>query len=541
MKKHIITLWLSSLLWGLGLPLWAQIYSDSTWERFYSVQDAWEGQYSVAEESYDLGYVFSKHVGSGAEEGKNSIIKTDINGYQLWEKVLLSNEEGVTIDELVQDSVGNIYIAMGKYLGNNDWVMRIAKFNVCMELEWCRQLGEHHTGAITALNLDKQGNIIALLHIDASDPICLVKLSPDGDLLWEGHYLSKSEYPVWSPNLHALYISEQNDYYISGYMYWKENPEDTGYLVRPGILKVKPSGEQDWVLPYGVGQEFMGFMSDDTFTQINDTLFTAIVGDYNSTQIRMLHITKQGEVKREIPAYLLSDIFYHAGNYGQPVDTEDGRFVYAMGGVLDSLGYNSRRGFVTIDTAFNILDYQVFDMSRPAHLNLIKTYHNSILCKAHHNEPTNPDNLQVCDIYLRKMHYDYSFDSVYTHWNRPYDSLCSRPIESGDIEITDKDCEIIYLGVDDYPANKAKPQQLDTKVVPNPVREQAQLSFENLWYPQLRLTIYNAQGQQVWQATQDNYPQGFSIRTQGWAKGVYIAKLQAGAHSVGEEKFVIMR
>ncbi len=171
-------------------------------------------------------------------------------------------------------------------------------------------------------------------------------------------------------------------------------------------------------------------------------------------------------------------------------------------------------------------------------MRLTKTANNSILCKTYHDEPTDPDQPGVWDIYLRKMHYDYSFDSVYTHWSRPYDSLCSQPIESGDIEMTD--CKIIYLGVDAYPANKAKPQQLDTKVVPNPVHEQAQLSFENLWwYPKLTLRVYNAQGQQVWQATQDNYPQGFSIHTQGWAKGLYIAKLQAGAHSVGEEKFVV--
>ncbi len=87
MKKHIIILWLSSLFWGLGLPLWAQIYSDSTWERFYSIQNAYEGYSNPAEESYDLGYIFTKHVITGVEDGKNSIIKTDINGYQLWEKV----------------------------------------------------------------------------------------------------------------------------------------------------------------------------------------------------------------------------------------------------------------------------------------------------------------------------------------------------------------------------------------------------------------------------------------------------------------------
>ncbi len=538
MKKYII-LWLSSLLWGLGLSLPAQIYSDSTWERFYSEQGVAEGYTTPVVESYDYGYLFAKSVMPGTEN-KKSIIKTDINGYQLWEKVL-QTESRMLLYEVVQDSFGNVYASGNKYDDNDNHRMWVAKFNACMELEWCRQLGEHYKGFVTDLAIDKQGNILAVLSLEASDPLCLVKLSPDGGLLWERHYLKKSDYPVWSPNLDYLYISQQNDYYISGYMYWKEDPEDPGYLLRPGILKVKPTGEQDWVLPYGVGQEFMGFMGDNTLTQINDTLFTVIVGDYNTLQPFMLHISDQGEVKREIPKNLLPDVFHTVNPYEQPVGLGNNTFIYPIGGVLDSLGNDRRSGFVTIDTSFNVLDYQVFDISRPVHLNLIKTYHNSILCKAYHNEPTNPDNLQVWDIYLRKMHYDYSFDSVYTHWSRPYDSLCSQPIESGDIEIIDKDCEIIYLGVDDYPANKAKPQQLDTKVVPNPVREQAQLSFENLWYPQLRLTIYNAQGQQVWQATQDNYPQGFSIRTQGWAKGVYIAKLQAGAHSVGEEKFVIMR
>jgi hypothetical protein len=101
--KTIILNGISLLLWGMLIPsLSAQIYSDTTWERWFFGPPHYETTSGVKHvEYYDKGYLLGSSFGDDWGEYAK-LIKTDINGYYLWDR---------TFDTLVFNRVRGISVS----------------------------------------------------------------------------------------------------------------------------------------------------------------------------------------------------------------------------------------------------------------------------------------------------------------------------------------------------------------------------------------------------------------------------------------------
>jgi hypothetical protein len=107
----------------------------------------------------------------------------------------------------------------------------------------------------------------------SSKRINLIKLRPDGELLWKKDYATIEDHPyIWNSEANSLMISESNDYYITGRAMWPTNNDPSqGSGLRPFFIKVNENGNEEWVLPFGIYHSIVG--DADKTIQINDTLF----------------------------------------------------------------------------------------------------------------------------------------------------------------------------------------------------------------------------------------------------------------------------
>ena len=87
--------------------------------------------------SYDKGFLVTGKFGHNYVH-YNWLLKTDINGQFLWEKVLGEDNSYITLGQVCQNSMGYIFLsgATTYYDPYSDPI--VIKLNTCGEKEWCR-------------------------------------------------------------------------------------------------------------------------------------------------------------------------------------------------------------------------------------------------------------------------------------------------------------------------------------------------------------------------------------------------------------------
>jgi hypothetical protein len=133
------------------------------------------------------------------------------------------------------------------------------------------------------IEIDRNGDIVVLTNYyggTISKRINLIKLRPDGELIWKKDYATIEDHPyIWNSQANSLMISESNDYYITGRAMWPTNNDPSqGSGWRPFFIKVNENGNEEWVLPFGIYHSIVG--NADKTIQINDTLFLGESSDW---------------------------------------------------------------------------------------------------------------------------------------------------------------------------------------------------------------------------------------------------------------------
>jgi hypothetical protein len=127
MKK----LFLSLLLYSISLSVFSQ-----DWIRYYGYGQQPYGYYCI--EQYDKGYILLGDIQSYLY---GWIIKTDINGYEIWDKKIGDGIHSV-IPSNIEQTLDNGFILCGTTTLFNPPYSDpfIMKLNNCGELEWCKGL-----------------------------------------------------------------------------------------------------------------------------------------------------------------------------------------------------------------------------------------------------------------------------------------------------------------------------------------------------------------------------------------------------------------
>lgn len=515
---------------------YSQIYSDTTWERWYGKQNYEEAMATTNNhiEHYDKGFIFHGYNESSGQ-GKPIIKKTDINGYLLWERKLdsLSNNYIVSMKNTSDGGIvlcGGINGTVGH---TNPWV---GKLNACMEMEWCKTFQWSAYSYANDIAIDNEDNIVILTDFYGQSPgerIGLIKLTNEGEVLWKNSYATMSDYPyIWNAFGNKVFISADNNYYIAGDADWPTNNDpQQGKGDRPLIIKVNANGDEEWVLPFGIYDGVFG-KSNEIFEDDGNQFLAIAYSSVNHNPL-LFYFDDSGVVLSYTSKELLADI--NVANWVLSTKKIDNNRFYSIYRYRNSWSESPLNGYMIYDSLLNIIEYtETPEMLMPA--SLVQTYNNKMLTVALMRENT---KYVYYDIYLNKRNTDFTFDTVYTNWAGSYDSLCPDGIVSGYLPYL---CDDV-VGIEDIPSSQeyaAQKDRIEISIQPNPAHDRAIIKLEKteVFYD-LEWSLYNQTGEVLMFEKLINGQSEIQIDISGMASGIYFLILRSEGSFVGSTKFVV--
>ena len=322
MKNIFITIAFSvSLLWNT--PIFSQ-----NWKKTYSYPERHSWAYSVTE-AYDKGYLLlSNFVKDGGNLHTGWLIKTDINGNKLWERIIGDYDEYQSVYEKVVETSDKGFIIPGSWSKepySNSPDPLFLKFNACGNLEWCQyfktdnhmdfgvdiiQVADGYVGLmeyygydyvtqrIALTKLDDTGNVqwVQIYHSDSSinEEGRSVLLRSDGDIMVTGEAsVIKPGSPYQQPR--PLFILTEPDGTLKDFgvldvsdtlwsTAWQTKEKPNGIFYSTGGVYVNPP--YSWPYPY-----FLKTNSNKEILESRLLADTALVSDGGTSLLNFISDT----------------------------------------------------------------------------------------------------------------------------------------------------------------------------------------------------------------------------------------------------------
>ncbi len=514
------------------------------WPKYYSQNNSYDYSEDIIE-MYDNGYLMSGNYSSydGTEYKTWSwLIKTDINGNILWDKIIEGGDQIMETNAAEQTMDGGILTCgwVWSEIGNYDpFVM---KLDVCGEKEWCTIFASSTQTNPWAQDIveTSSGDIIVLVNqygYNNVEDMDLFKLDSQGKLLWRKTYCSGSVYPEGAlPLGRKVIITSQENYLISGDVYW-EDPWNPGGVkpLRSLFVLIDSTGTENWVLPFGINDTILSQAL--SIIEVEPNRFIGIGANIPEgyKEGLIIELNNFGNVSnfaiinaKKIDSIFNRLIFYDAFF----VDT-----LFVFGGVIGVEAEGNPTMETMSDTnLFNYISFnnyiQYTDFITP--YSLYKTS-DKLLSNSTFKQTGN------WDIALSKLNLNLEYDTldpgIYT-----YDNLCTSPglPQSGFIYLDDCD---IFTGVD-IPSPEeyyAGLQTIPVKTFPNPASQGTiTFEFENTkHHTNIELKCFGIYGKEVFKDKVYRHQGKSIVDIGGWQKGMYIAVVYSNGLPVGQCKFVV--
>ena len=515
MKKIYLILFLFN-----ASPLFSQ-----DWIKYYGYGQNPTAKYCI--EHYDKGYLLA---GSLFSVKYGWLVKTDINGNQLWDIKIGDGIHTTEISNVERTNDNGMIVSGSTTLYNPPHTDPfIIKLNSCGELEWCHVLVYDNTGdGGIMVKPTNDGGYILLAEFFGNDPndrIRMFKFDSGGELFWTKIYNRDSL--VHSEILCSLYVDSAN-FLITAFCYYPN-------WMKPYYIQTDTSGNETWRLAYSqhTGLGYVG----DAWSTIRDKH-----GNYYSTG------------RREISSELLK--FSREGYEMMNVDL----FPTAQSGasrtilllndtscVVDASwsfnGSTNYFGIIKTDTLGNIKNIKYLpDPSNSGAVWSTKTFDNKILLVGMNFIGANSR------IELFKFNSSLEFDSIYSK-TYTYDSLCPNTIVSHTISLN---CGVL-VGADDH---LNSPETTFLKVFPNPANQKLTVEFPKCLvvktglsgfgsttvYHQWKSTIleiFDLSGKKIFEKEIVRAETFLEIDVSQWPRGIYNFNLQYNEQIVANKKVAV--
>ncbi len=531
-KVYLIFLFITVVTFGYS-QRWQHIYG-------YPGTDEFCNKFA---ETYDKGYILS----SSFEDGSNWLIKSDINGNILWDKLINWQNSTINPGYPIQDSNGNYILAGSVRIENegHSWPM-LNKLNSCGEPVFCRVFKDEDSdwAFFTDAILLENHDILAMAHheklnVDRKNTQYLYYITSDGELLWKKAFATYQDHPLISDPVGNKLISFNGEYYIAGGCYYAY-PEDPDHFWRRSFFcGIDSLFNEKWILPFGMDDRIpgdahailplndsvlmgagIGYFLDDTISTFLYTNSFLMFVNINGEELGYNHISNS-EVGSTIQANSIFDI----------ANINDTLFIATVKYGDDPSGSNPSGEFI-IDTSCNIYNKQ----SRAGTLGyskVVKTFDDKYAISVGYRPADDWDFL------FYKINSNLEQDTVYTG-TYVYDSLCPDSIESGVIDISD--CLVIVdteetPGPEEYFKNK---NRIIVEAVPNPATGNIRLLLTNKDnLSELQLLCSDTFGRQLYSAKLDDNQSEVSINISTWSSGMYVAYITSNGKMVGQCRFVV--
>ena len=160
------------------------------------------------------------------------IAKINPNGQLLWQRNLGNSEYGAATCIAV-DQNDNIYGMGTSEIAGSSSDMFVFKYSPSGTLQWQRRIGTalYDNQSTNSIDVDPNGNVIAVFNTNSSAPSYIIKYSSAGILQWQ------FAFPV-GPALSGLAIDESGNIYTGGTIFGSHAPAL--------IFKISPTGSILW-------------------------------------------------------------------------------------------------------------------------------------------------------------------------------------------------------------------------------------------------------------------------------------------------------
>ena len=487
-------------------------------------------------ETYDKGFIIIGDIGNSNRKGW--MIKTDVNGEVLWEKILsteLKSIQPIAIDETNEQG----YVIVGHITSGQTRNPYITKINSCGEKEWCTTLYKDSGAYAWDVIAKENGEIWVLTHGMGdviNERIHIYCLDPNGNVLWRNRYASTYDHPLLSsPIAKAIYQLSDGGYMIVGDGYYPQEDDPNGlHPLRALFVKVEESGIEEWILPFGKSSLLLSGGTD--FIENNDGYYTGFGVHYTDSLNPMImnfdyHGNQMDYHILENDTLFNNCFDYHFRSYAEQI--EDGGFNLGVLHNYENLG-TTYWGQIILDENYNALKtFNQLNSNYP--FSMVKTSDNKYIQASKTPELAEP---YYSDIFMFKLNENLEYDSVYTEVYE-YDYECDQEIESGFIYFND--CQMI-VGTEDIPNPQQyyeQKQKVHIIASPNPALEEIKLAFENTEnHQQMTLRITSILGQQVYEQPLRKAQTEQSIMLKDWQGGLYLVQVIANGKVVGLGRFL---
>ena len=515
------------------------------WEKTYGNA----GRFDVFQnltESYDSGFLVL-----GATDyfpdTRGLIIKTDLNGnilYQIQLGIENINDElnlPFSIDN-TEDGGSIICTAQGSsYLGD----IGVLKLDACGNLEWCKvfRTDDDPDWGVEISQLNDGGYILLTMGYDYTfnNPrIHLFRFNEAGEVLWIEPYATTVNNPYISYNdPYDLVVTPEEDFFISGFCYWCDEPAGTGGVNNDCRLKAMgiyadSSRQEEWVSAYEATDTLSYSMGGWATQKSNRNFYIgAIERSTASYPPMLLVIDSLGNfVHDSLPQFPMVGNKWVEGFMVNPSFNSDGQL---FTNILYADSTNFYPGWFGLHELDSLGGWHNSFIHPTAHspYGLIVTSDDKLLSGAVVGSELNQD------IILMKFNTNLEYDSIYTA-PREYDYLCPEPIVSKTIDLSD--CEVI-VDVKDIPTRKeyeARISLIPITPAPNPASGNLRFLLENTEYhTKIRVVCYDIQGRQMAELPVNSGIHETGLDVSRWRPGMYMAVVYAGNKQMGKTRFVV--
>lgn len=508
------------------------------WERIIGVQNRPEAFQNFSE-SYDQGFLLLG-IKEFYPDTKGYIIKTDVNGYPLYEIILGINNEQRNLPQYVASTNDGGLIICGAHENWEIGDVGVVKLNACGNLEWCNiWRTDNLTDWGKEIHQLADGGYIMLVqqNNDDSSNVWLYRLDNIGNPLWRQSYANYSQYPVHPSVMDDLHQVTGDNFLLSGACWWCDSTEWCD--LKAMAIQVDSSGIEEWV------SAFMPltpnyYTSGNNGTQMGSGNY--YIGAGNPTE---------GPLLVEYPPMLI--VMDSLGNFLRdtlPQIPDIGDY-YASGYLLDLIFTPEGKLFSHTDMENDPDDYiGHFSLHE---LDSLGGWHNSFLRLNAHSYRSKTiltsdgkilagsvvgATAQEQDIILMKFNTALQYDSIYTV-PRVYDYMCSEPIVSKTIDL---DCEVI-VDVKDIPSREdyyRSIKQIPVTPMPNPASGVVKFALKNTeHHKNIRIICYDLFGRQLEILPVNSGISDVSLDISGWNPGMYMSVVYAGNRQVGSTRFIV--
>lgn len=467
------------------------------------------------------------------------LIKTNINGNILWDKVIEGGDEYVRTVAIKQTINEEILTCGAIWSVSGQWEPYVMKLNSCGEKEWCNLFTGSINESTWAQDIceTSSGEIFVLVNqwgTGTIEDMYIFKLSSGGEVLWKKSFCNAINHPESNIAIGVKIIATSNEkIMIAGRVYWADPWNPGGPKpIRSLFVSIDSLGNEEWVLPFGLEDSIHGDAMNVIEQNSNSYIGLATKWPNATLQSVLINFDSSGNVLDYI--IIDNDQINPEVTRGVPLNLERIDSVYVLGG-LYGIPDDTYSSEILLDTNifsnFNVKGFlQRVNEEQP--YTMIKAGNKYLSSSTY----TNSEDWKII---LSKMNLNLEYDTL-DPGNYNYDSLCTTPglPQSGFIYLDE--CDIITG--EEIPS----PEEYYTSIAtipitayPNPAETEITLVFENTeHHNNMMLECYNIYGQKmhnekIWKGQQQT-----KLDVSGWGKGLYFAVVKSNGKVAGTGRFV---